>query len=482
MGALRQRDLQAVRAQLGREPAVPFSVVARCTPAAGWPGTAPGPAGAPLPLGHPLVLRNHPRDARGEPFPTLYWLSCPTAVKAVSRLESEGWIGRLNERVERDPSFALGLRAAHRAYAEERGALLPGAAAWGGVGGTRSGVKCLHAHYAYHLAGGEDPVGAWVAERVEPVHPEEGPGRVAAVDLGTNSIRLLVAEPLAEGGYAELARDMVITRLGAGVDATGRLDPEALARTLGMLLRYCRRARALHAGRIRAAATAAVREAANREGLEAAVRAHAGTGLEVVGGEREAGLSFLGATWRLPQPGPFLVVDIGGGSTELVLGRDRPLATASLRVGSVRLTERHVGHDPPTPEELAAVEADVVRALEEAERRVPLGQARTLVAVAGTATAVQALALGLPVYDPDAIHRSWLSRREAEGILRRLARMTTPQRAALPVMAPGREDVIVAGAVILVTVMGRFGFTRALVSETDILDGLAIEMLLGAGE
>ena len=461
MGALRGSDLRTVREQLGREPTTPFTVIARCTG------------------GHPLVIRNRPLDVNGEPFPTLYWLTCPRAVKAVARLEAEGWIGRLNERLQEDEAFDEALEAAHRAYARERGAEVPGAESWGGVGGTRTGVKCLHAHYAYHLAGGDDPVGRWVAERIEPVHPEERPGRVAAIDQGTNSIRLLVAEPLEDGGYAELARDMVITRLGEGVDATRRLDPEALDRTVEVLARYCRRARALHAWRIRVAATAAVREAENREAFEAAVRTHAGTELEVVSGEREAELSFLGATWRLEEPAPFLVLDIGGGSTELVLGRERPVASTSLRIGSVRLTERHVRHDPPTPEELGAIEVDVERALDEAERAVPLREARTLVAVAGTATTVQALALGLPFYDPEAIHRSWLSRGDAERVLLDLARMTTPERAALPVMAPGREDVIVAGALILVAAMRRAGFDRALVSETDILDGLAIEMLAG---
>src|SRR5205823_11665921 len=154
--------------------------------------------------------------------------------------------------------------------------------------------KCLHAHYAYHLAGGDDAVGAWVAERVEPVH-EERP-RVAAVDLGTNSIRLIVASPAEDGGLEEFARDMVITRIGRAVDETGRIGDEALARTVAELEWYCRRARALHASRIRVGATSAVRDASNRDELEAAVRRAAGSELEVIPGEREAALSFLGAT------------------------------------------------------------------------------------------------------------------------------------------------------------------------------------------
>ena len=295
------------------------------------------------------------------------------------------------------------------------------------------------------------------------------------VDQGTNSIRLLVVEPDDEGGLRELARDMVITRLGQGVDRTGRLAPDALQRTVGVLAAYGRRARALHAGRIRVAATAAVRDASNRDELERAVLEHSGSRLEVIGGEEEAGLSFLGATRGLEAPAPFAVLDIGGGSTELVVGTDKPGAAVSVQMGSVRLTERFVRHDPPGRDELDAMRAFVLERLEEVSRAVPVGDARTLVAVAGTSTTVRAIALGLSFYDPEAIHRTRLSLDEATGVLGRLAAMTTPERAALPVMAPGRGDVIVAGAVILEAVMRRFGLEEALVSETDILDGLALE-------
>lgn len=464
MGELRGSDLRAVREQLGREPTTPFIVVARC------------------PGGHPLVIRNEPFDAAGHPFPTLFWLTCPSAGKAVSRLESEGAVGELNARAEQNEGFARALAAAHDEYARERARVSRRALAHGGVGGTRVGVKCLHAHYANHLAGGDDPVGAWVAGRVEPVH-EERPGRVAAVDLGTNSIRLLVASPREDGGLDELVRDMVITRIGQGVDHTGRIDPSALERTVGVLGRYCRRARALHAGRIRICATSAVRDAANRGELERAVREHAGSELEVIGGEKEAELTFLGAirgleaTPGLDAPPPFLVVDIGGGSTEFVVGTERPEAAISTRMGSVRLTERFVRHDPPRAEELNEATTLIESILEDVEAAVPARTARTLVAVAGTATTLQAISRGLRHYDPEATHRTWLSLAEAERILGDLAALTNPERAAIPVMAPGRGDVIVAGALILVESLRRFGFERALVSETDILDGLAFEML-----
>jgi len=462
VGELRGSDLRTVAEQLGREPTIPFTVVARCAP------------------GHPLVIRNAPLDGDGKPFPTTFWLTCPSAVRSVSRLEAEGWIGRLNERIEADPAFAEAVARAHADYARERARNEPAAAAHGGVGGTRTGLKCLHAHYANHLAGGDDVVGAWVAERVEPIH-DERLGRLAAVDQGTNSIRLLVAEPDDEGGFTELGRDMVITRLGQGVDETGRLAPDALERTTEVLARYARRARALHAERIRVGATAALRDVSNAEAFEHRVRELTGSDPEIVSGEKEAGLSFLGATRGLETldlPAPFLVLDIGGGSTEFVLGAERPSAALSTQMGSVRLTERFVTTDPPAEDELGALRRAVAEILDDVERSIRVADARTFVAVAGTATTVQAISLGLEFYDPERIHRTRLSRDEAERVAARLARMTTPERAGLPVMAPGRADVIVAGATILVEVMRRFGFEEALVSETDILDGLLLEMLL----
>ena len=463
-GSLRAADIAAVREQLQREPTTAFIVVARCTG------------------GHPLVIRNAPLDAAGAPFPTTYWLTCPSAVKAVSRVESGGAISRMNERIQEDEAFDRDVERAHAAYAADRARDLEEARAWGGVAGTRTGVKCLHAHYAYHLAGGDDPVGAWTASQVEPVHPGQRGGRVAAVDQGTNSIRLLVLEPGAGPGEAptELARDMVITRLGRDVDRTGRLAPDALVRTTEVLATYCRRARALGAERIRVGATSAVRDAENRQEFADAVLDLAGSPLEIVTGEQEAGLSFLGGTFGLDAArGPFLVQDIGGGSTEFVVGSRPGKADHALstQMGSVRLTERHIRHDPPAAEELEAMERAVEEVLDDVARSVPIRDARTFVAVAGTATTLQAIALGLERYDPDLIHRSTLSLLDAQGVLSELANMTNAERAAMPVMAPGRGDVIVAGAVVLVVSMRRAGVEGVLVSETDILDGLAFELL-----
>ncbi len=425
--------------------------------------------------GHPLVIRNHPLDREGNPFPTLFWLTCPAAVRIVSRLEADGWIKRLDGRS--DPELGRALDEAHREYAEERGRLLPRARDWGGVGGTRSGLKCLHAHYANHLAGGTDPVGRWVAGQVDPVHPEEDrSGRVAAVDMGTNSVRLLVASPR-DGDVLELARDLVITRLGRGVDRAGRFDPEAFRLTMDVLKRYVRRAGALGAERIRVGATSAVRDAGDRDTLVREVARLTGEEPEILTGEREGELTFLGATTGLDRPSPFLVFDIGGGSTELVLGEERPEVSNSVDLGSVRATERVRPADPPSPEDLRAMADLAAEALAQADAAVPGGRAATLVGVAGTTTTVQALALGLPRYDPDAIHWTVLTLKAARRVTEGLARMTVTERAGLPVMTPGREDVIVAGAVILLEIFRRWGFEECVVSERDILDGLAIEMV-----
>ncbi len=428
--------------------------------------------------GHPLVIRNAPIDDDGQPFPTLYWLTCPDHVKAISRLEADGWIKRLADEAVVDPDLRIALRRAHEAYARERGRLHLGAEAWGGVAGTRAGVKCLHAHYAYYVAGGPDPIGRWVARRLsegEPIHYEKPGRRLAAVDLGTNSVRLLVAR-YSYGELTDLARDMVITRIGQGVDRTGRLAPDALERTLAVMERYSRRARALGAERVRVSATSAVRDASNREELAAAVERLSGEPLEVLSGEDEARATFVGAVRGLVAPGPFLVIDIGGGSTEFVVGDLEPGPSVSMQIGSVRLTERFVRTDPPSFNELEAVDGAVTEALSEAEDRIPVLEAKTLIAVAGTSTTVQAIALGLAEYDPDRLHRSMLSREDAEHVFRLLADMTVEERRVLGPMAPGREDVIVAGAAILVGAMRRWGFTEALVSETDILDGLVFRL------
>ena len=316
----------------------------------------------------------------------------------------------------------------------------------------------------------------------EPVHYEKPARRAAVVDLGTNSIRLLVARwTPSEDEVQELARDMVITRLGQDVDRTGALGPEPLRRTLAVLGRYCRRARALGAERIHLCATSAVRDASNRQELAAAVLRLTGEPMEVASGEEEAGLSFLGATRGLRDvPGPVPRPRHRRGQHGVRPGTDEPANAISTRMGSVRLTERYVGSDPPSVEDLETLGAAIGSVLSKVEARMPVRDAQTLIAVAGTATTMQGVALALPEYDPEILHRSWLGATEAERVFRLLVDMTTEERRAIPVMAPGREDVIPAGAAILSGVMQRWGFDRALVSETDVLDGLLYRMIARA--
>jgi exopolyphosphatase/guanosine-5'-triphosphate,3'-diphosphate pyrophosphatase len=403
-------------------------------------------------------------------------------VRAVSRLEADGWIARANERYRSDARFRRTVDGAHRAYAIEREAV-GGEAGSGGVGGTRTGIKCLHAHLAYALVGGDDPVGAEVAAALGPVHRDRD--RVAAIDQGTNSTRVLVLEPGPDGATpTEIARDMVITRLGRGVDEAGRLDDAAARRTLEAIAREVRRATALGATRVRVGLTSAVRDAADRDDFVAAVRGVAPRAdVEILSGEREAALSFRGATSGI-DPGlePYLVADIGGGSTELVVGRTPGIVerASSIQVGSVRMTERWIRHDPPWGDEIEAIADEARRRIDPAAVQVDAASARTVVLVGGTATTTQAVALGLDVHDPDVVDRSWLTLADARRTRDRFVSMTNAERSALAVMPSGRGDVITAGATILVTLLERLGARRALVSERDILDGLAWE-LLGVG-
>jgi exopolyphosphatase / guanosine-5'-triphosphate,3'-diphosphate pyrophosphatase len=303
--------------------------------------------------------------------------------------------------------------------------------------------------------------------------------RVAAIDVGTNSVRVLVAEP--DAPLRQIERLMEVTRLGKGIDATGHFDDEALDRTLSCIARYADRARALGAGRLRIAATSAVRDASDRERFFDGVRARTGVDAEVLSGLEEAATAFLGATRSVDGEPPYLVLDIGGGSTELILGEREPTASTSRQLGCVRLTERCLPSDPPTAEELAAAAAAVDSELEAAADDVAAGEARTLVGVAGTVTTLGALALRLDAYEPERIHGTRVSHAGVVELLHRLAALRAVQRADLGPMAPGREDVIVGGAVILERVMSRFGFPDVLVSESDMLDGLALG-LLGARE
>ncbi|MBT0992871.1 Ppx/GppA family phosphatase [Cellulomonas sp. DKR-3] len=312
-----------------------------------------------------------------------------------------------------------------------------------------------------------------------------GVTRVAAIDCGTNSIRLLVADvDLAVGTLVDLDRRSEVVRLGQGVDRTGRLAPEALERTFDACRRYAAVCRELGAEAVRFVATSASRDAENRDVFVAGVRALLGVEPEVVTGAEEAALSFRGATGVVAarHPGPYLVVDLGGGSTELVLGESTPRAARSMDVGCVRLTERHLPGDPPGEDERAAAHRDVAAALDEAADAVPLGETVTLVGLAGSVTTVTAHALGLAAYEPRRIDGAVLGVDQVLAACDELLAMTRDERAALGFMHPGRVDVIGAGALVWRDVVARVrdevaatGRTleHVVTSEHDILDGIA---------
>ncbi|PRZ06443.1 exopolyphosphatase/guanosine-5'-triphosphate,3'-diphosphate pyrophosphatase [Isoptericola sp. CG 20/1183] len=311
--------------------------------------------------------------------------------------------------------------------------------------------------------------------------------RVAAVDCGTNSIRLLVADVSDDGTLTELDRRMEIVRLGQGVDRTGELAPEALERTLAASREYAKVAAEMGATRVRFVATSATRDARNRADFAAGVRAALGVDPEVVSGEEEALLSFRGATSgsASEHPGPYLVVDLGGGSTELVLGSTTPDAAVSMDVGSVRLTERHLHSDPPAAAEISRARADVTSALDAASAVVPLGRTATLVGLAGSVTSVTAHALGLTSYRRETINGAVLSVDDVLAACEDLLGRTREERLALGFMHPGRADVIGAGALVWSQVVTRVrdevaasggALTHVVTSESDILDGIALSL------
>jgi exopolyphosphatase/guanosine-5'-triphosphate,3'-diphosphate pyrophosphatase len=335
--------------------------------------------------------------------------------------------------------------------------------------------------------------------------------RVAAVDCGTNSLRLLVADvDLDRAELTDLTRRMEIVRLGEGVDQTGRLAPAALARTIGVLREYADVIAGFGAESVRMVATSATRDAGNAAEFVRQVSDVLGVAPEVLTGAQEAMLSFTGATAELAADhgGPFLVVDIGGGSTEFVLGPGGPggpggyggagsppqggpggmgppgpggsgggvppdYKATSVNIGCVRMTERHLRGDPPTAREVAAATADIDAALDAVADAVPVGEAKTLVGLAGSVTTVAAIAIGLPAYDAAQIHHARVCFADVHAVTLALLSQTRAVRAGIGVMHPGRVDVIGGGALVLDRVMDRFGFSEVLVSEHDILDGIA---------
>jgi len=304
--------------------------------------------------------------------------------------------------------------------------------------------------------------------------------RVAAIDMGTNSTRLLVADVDGRGRDAKLApleRRTMITRLGQGVDQHRSLHPDSIERVLASLREYRGIMDELGVERVRATATSAARDASNRDALFDPVEQLVGVRPELLDGEAEARLEFIGATANLDEPGPYLVVDVGGGSTEIIVGTDEPEGLCSLDIGCVRLTEQFLHSDPPSAEELSQAVSVVRDLLADVARNMPASwDAPTLIGTAGTAWTLAAIELGVDPVRSDLIDHFRLTRPAAEEVFRTLATEAIAQRRHNPGLEPGRVDVIVGGAIVIVSVMRHWGFDSLLVSEADILDGLARDL------
>ena len=424
--------------------------------------------------GSPVVIENEPHLRDGTPMPTLYWLVDPALHEAVSRLESEGGVHRFEEMV--DPAV---LAACHEDYARRRmtrivrrDLVVPS----GGVGGTRTGVKCLHAHLANALAGHVDPIGEMVADLVD-VAGCVNVDVVAALDCGSNSTRLLIAN--ADGA---IYRDSRITRLSEGVDASGALTGPALARSYAVLEDYRRVMDNHGVTRGLLVATSAVRDASNGTAFLEGARLRVGVEAQILSGAQEAAYSFAGATRDLETSAwSTLVLDVGGGSSELALATDEGLVSYSMQLGCVRVTERALGAGVVSTEREAAARAMITSEIDRAFAAVAafksaVGAVR-LVGLAGTVATLAQLDARLAHYERNVVHHRVLSQECVREWRERLARETPEERMAHPGMVRGREDVLIAGLFVIEAVMERFGVDELLSSESDILDGIVASLL-----
>jgi exopolyphosphatase/guanosine-5'-triphosphate,3'-diphosphate pyrophosphatase len=301
--------------------------------------------------------------------------------------------------------------------------------------------------------------------------------QVAVIDCGTNSIRLLIAET-SGSTIKEVIRTMEIVRLGQGVDENKAFHPDAINRTLLAVKSFKEIIDRNNVDKIRFCATSATRDASNRNIFIDGVRDILNIQVEVIPGEEEAALSFTGATYQLDQgSGPFLVVDIGGGSTEFVYGDKKVISAKSVNIGCVRMSERHLTNQPPTMDQIASAIVDIDIAITQAAVSVPINSAKSLIAVAGTATTVAAAALDLSKYDRDLIHLSKISADKVHKVAQMFQSMNKSEISALPYMHEGRVDVITAGSLVLSRVMAATGAVEFVASESDILDGMAFSLI-----
>ena len=479
-------DIATVAEQLGRPPRGVVAVAHRC------------------PCGMPDVVLSAPVLPDGTPFPTVYYLTCPRAAGRIGTLEGSGLMRAMQEELTEQGDVRAAYAAAHERLMSDRaevavasGMEVPSAVAGVSAGGMPDRVKCLHVLAAQSLACGPgvNPLGDRVLEQIGSwwesgpcVSMRQGAVRVAAIDCGTNAIRLLIADIGEDGSLKDVLRDMRIVRLGENVDATGEFSSEALHRTFAALDDYAEALRQHRPSKVRFVATSASRDVANRDAFVSGVRERIGIEPEVISGSEEAGLSFLGATRGLPSGilvagRPVIVVDIGGGSTEFVLSStgtssvEAVTDVVSVDIGCVRMTERHLVSDPPKPEQITATLRDVDLAIARAREVITMPTQARLVAVSGTATTVAAAALDLPTYDPERLHGSVIGVNAARAACETLLAMTRAERARLPYMHPGRVDVIGGGAMVLRAVVDALGVEDIVISETDILDGICYALV-----
>ncbi|MDO5644074.1 MAG: DUF501 domain-containing protein [Dermabacter sp.] len=469
-------DLAIMARQVGRTMRGVHSVARRCA------------------CGAPAVVRTEPRLPDGTPFPTSLYLTLPSLVEASSRLEARGVLAAWTEELATDAELRQRYAAAHERYLARRAELGSADEVEGvSAGGMPTRVKCIHAVVGQSLAEGPgiNPMGDRALEEFAAeasidvcrcqVRPEPA-RRVAAIDCGTNSIRLLIADVQADGSLVDVERRMEFVRLGEGVDRTGALAPEAIARTLEATREYAALIEKAGASAVRFAATSATRDASNRAEFIDGVQRILGVSPEVITGDEEALLSYRGAVQSLPEPGraPRLVVDIGGGSTELVFGLEEPASQISLDMGSVRLTERFLLADPPTEQQIQDATKEIDALLDAAAPVIDFARVRTVVGVAGTVTTLTAALLGLEEYTPERTHGAILPLGEIEELCQRVLHESREERSARAAIHPGRIDVIGAGALIWSRILERVRAGGALesviTSEHDILDGLAMSV------
>ncbi len=410
-------------------------------------------------------------------MPTLYWLCGARENVLIGRLEATGAVNQ----VEAELDAAL-IAAAHDRYAAERDALIPadhtGPRPFGGVAGTRIGVKCLHAHFGWWLAGGDDPVGDWVAEKLSisrSSYVRATAQPVAAIDIGTNSTNLLIAD--AQGN--DIVREVHVTGLGRGVVHNNMLNEDAIARTVARLQNYATLIQQYEVGTVRVTATEACRRATNAAVFLDQAEAVLGTRPLIIAGTEEGRFAYSGALSHLPtHDGITLVIDIGGGSTEIMIGEKSLQHTVSFPVGTVVLTESHLSHDPPRPEELTNAIGLVTDFMDDLIRDHPeVLSATRVVGVAGSIVTIAAVEIGLQEFDATALHGARMTRENVEEVFRTLATETLANRMFNPGLPADRADVIVGGCCVLVGVMRKLRIPEIMVSVNNLLDGLVRDEL-----